>query len=1126
MNKFSVRILVLLPLLFGIASLGAQVTIGADAAPHSFSVLELVSKYRTSSETYGGLRLPQLTTAQRDGLGDLKSVPEGYGLMIYNTTINCVEYWNSKKWVSLCLGTANITLDGDCPPGHIFAADGSDVCTYIPEDEPPCRVTSGQAYQVYLTAGSAYATLLVDELTSAFTLSFSPNNSNYNRIAVVRVVNTCSGEYQDFAFTQAGAECPADVDDFSVLTSSTTLCGDNGAVIAWVVSPETGVDYVWAYGGQVVHTGVYMQITRMGTYTVYAGLLGCETPEPQSVTISREDGNSDGAPTLTATNGGILCSSGKVILTAGNVISGNDVLWFHKGALHVTTALNTLTIDDASYAGEWFVTQQNGDCGSKMSNIVNIQTSNNIALDPPIAKINGEDIDGDPEPVICKGGTLELAVVNPYPAGTVYEWFDGSVSIYKGNDPIIYPVAPNKDEMTLSVQVSNNSGGCPSTVVSPLISVTLYASPATTIGATAICGSAPAVLSALNNSGDTYEWFKDGVKVATTDGSVYNTSVPGSYTVRYKDDNDCWSFLSVAVNVVQSAAISLNWQTAPPNTVIIGSTETYTVLASPSDNVTYQWTNANPTLATITQMGNTASIDFLNLGTDTITVAATNVCGTALLEAEIEIVSGCSPIPGVSITPPGPVTRRLYENGTPYLGQGSTTFTATGATSATQYEWFENSTSQQNGTSNSYTYLTPTSPGSYTVSVEASNECSSKTAAVTVNVSKDNPADSSGNYRIGGKTCYDVYVTNWGSGNSCMPLASRTDDFGNGYTFVYNFINATSFSGLTWEIDDPESLVASFTSSGSNNELLSVTFKSDAINGVKTKAKGTNKTTALKVTLTAKYTDNLGDLRQVQLNIFIQDCSCGCAAKKSATEWITFMCYNLGADPTLSIAEQMAYTPNPNTAVSADVKVYGWLYQWGRRADGHQQRNSKSVNGGINPVTVPYDANSQIPVGFTYSGQLWYGNHVYLVNGTGVICDWHGNSLANRNDDLWNYNTPLGQSNNPCPAGWRIPTQAEWAGVMNNNVIVRPSSTIPSTGTNGLQVQSIPGTTTLFLPAAGYRASASGTFNYTGTFGTYWSNTPSSSGGAYNLTFTNSDVSPNKDNFRANGFSIRCVAEQ
>ena len=54
---YLLQLLVLLPLLFGTAKLGAQVSIGADKTPKPFSVLELVSQYKTG--TYGGLRLPQ-----------------------------------------------------------------------------------------------------------------------------------------------------------------------------------------------------------------------------------------------------------------------------------------------------------------------------------------------------------------------------------------------------------------------------------------------------------------------------------------------------------------------------------------------------------------------------------------------------------------------------------------------------------------------------------------------------------------------------------------------------------------------------------------------------------------------------------------------------------------------------------------------------------------------------------------------------------------------------------------------------------------------------------------------------------------------------------------------------------
>jgi len=66
-NKLKGNVLAFCLLLFCSSALQAQVTIGKNQAPQSYSVLELVAQYKSGE--YGGFRLPQLTTAQRDALG-------------------------------------------------------------------------------------------------------------------------------------------------------------------------------------------------------------------------------------------------------------------------------------------------------------------------------------------------------------------------------------------------------------------------------------------------------------------------------------------------------------------------------------------------------------------------------------------------------------------------------------------------------------------------------------------------------------------------------------------------------------------------------------------------------------------------------------------------------------------------------------------------------------------------------------------------------------------------------------------------------------------------------------------------------------------------------------------------
>ncbi|MFN5208897.1 MAG: hypothetical protein ACK5D8_05340, partial [Bacteroidota bacterium] len=82
---------------------------------------------------------------------------------------------------------------------------------------------------------------------------------------------------------------------------------------------------------------------------------------------------------------------------------------------------------------------------------------------------------------------------------------------------------------------------------------------------------------------------------------------------------------------------------------------------------------------------------------------------------------------------------------------------------------------------------------------------------------------------------------------------------------------------------------------------------------------------------------------------------------------------------------------------STDALAYGDLYQWGRRADGHQCRNS--------PTTADLSSNAQ-----TANGDFILTNF--------PATDW----LAVPDNNLWQGFSGV---NNPCPAGFRLPTANE-----------------------------------------------------------------------------------------------------
>ena len=70
-----------------------------------------------------------------------------------------------------------------------------------------------------------------------------------------------------------------------------------------------------------------------------------------------------------------------------------------------------------------------------------------------------------------------------------------------------------------------------------------------------------------------------------------------------------------------------------------------------------------------------------------------------------------------------------------------------------------------------------------------------------------------------------------------------------------------------------------------------------------------------------------------------------------------------------------------------------------------------------------------------------------------------------------------------------------------------------------------PNKNTIFLPASGYRLSASGGLYVVGSFGYYWSYASGSQAYARNLSFYSGGVYPLDYNTRASGFSVRPCRE-
>ena len=163
-----------------------------------------------------------------------------------------------------------------------------------------------------------------------------------------------------------------------------------------------------------------------------------------------------------------------------------------------------------------------------------------------------------------------------------------------------------------------------------------------------------------------------------------------------------------------------------------------------------------------------------------------------------------------------------------------------------------------------------------------------------------------------------------------------------------------------------------------------------------------------------------------------------------------------------------------------DEQAYGDLYQWGRAADGHEKRNSGTTST-LSSTDTP-----------------GHGDFILAPNSP---YDWR----SPQNENLWERVNGI---NNPCPDGYRIPTDAEWEAERqswsrNDRVGAFESP--------------------LKLPVAGSRHFSSGSLSSVGSFGVYWSGSVS---GAYSrfLFFGSSNAGVYSD-VRAKGFSVRCLKD-
>ena len=170
---------------------------------------------------------------------------------------------------------------------------------------------------------------------------------------------------------------------------------------------------------------------------------------------------------------------------------------------------------------------------------------------------------------------------------------------------------------------------------------------------------------------------------------------------------------------------------------------------------------------------------------------------------------------------------------------------------------------------------------------------------------------------------------------------------------------------------------------------------------------------------------------------------------------------------------------------STDAAAYGDLYQWGRAADGHQSRTSG---------TTTTKATTAVPGG----GNAW--DSLFII-GPEEFGDW----LLRRDNTLWQGGSGI---NNPCPAGFRLPTKEEWEAERLSWATNDAAGAFDSP---------------LKLTAGGYRNRTNGVLSITGELGYYWGQARTNPGMLFFNSIGVAYTAPTVE--RANGYSVRCIKD-
>ncbi len=439
------------------------------------------------------------------------------------------------------------------------------------------------------------------------TLSSSQNYSSYlwSTGATSKSITVAAAGTYTLTVTSSNG-CTASATPVTIHSSVPNVNISASGPLSWcgsgsvTLTAPTHVSYLWSTGA----TSQSITVSTSGTYTVTVtdanGCTGVSNPVTVVAGMAL-------APEITSSLGTQICTGQTTTLSV------NGTYATYQWSTGATTATINVTT-----AGSYFVTVTDASGCSGTSNTLVITTVASLA---PV-------ITAGSATTFCNGGFVVLSVSQPF---ATYQWSNGATT-----QSITVTTSG-----TFSCTVTNGSG-CSGTSNSITVSVVSSLSKpviVTSSGSSVWCESNPVYLT-TTSVGYSYQWSKGSTNLAGATSINYTPTSSGTYKVQITDNAGCTKKsdgFSITINKNPTPSITVTGGT----TICQGSTST---LSANKDYSSYLWSTG----------ATTKSITVGTLGTTTYTLTVTDANGCTGTTAPTTVT--VHPKPVATITAGGPTS--------------------------------------------------------------------------------------------------------------------------------------------------------------------------------------------------------------------------------------------------------------------------------------------------------------------------------------------------------------------------------------------------------------------------------------------------------------------------------------